>query len=45
LQELKRKIEILSQDESFRKYTGSAANNKSRVRNRLDIAFKIFEVI
>lgn len=43
-QDMKNRIDILSKDDDFRKYTGSAANSKSRVRNRLTIASRIFGV-
>ncbi len=38
------KIDELKQSDEFRKYTGSAANSKSRVKSRINIAKEIFKV-
>ena len=36
------RVEKLKKDEDFKKYSGSASNSKSRIRNRLKCANKIF---
>lgn len=37
------RVKKLKRDENFKKYSGSASNSKSRIRNRLRIANKIFQ--
>lgn len=37
------RIQALKEDREFKKYSGSASNSKSRIKNRLKVANKIFQ--
>jgi uncharacterized protein with ParB-like and HNH nuclease domain len=44
LDKIVEKISILKESSEFRRYSGSSSNSKNRIKNRLSIACKIFEI-
>ncbi|BCK00735.1 GmrSD restriction endonuclease domain-containing protein [Anaerocolumna chitinilytica] len=44
LEKISEKISILKESPEFRRFSGSSSNSKNRIKNRLSIACKIFEI-